>query len=80
MTNAPKKAELLTNANLKIENLNSQITEFKLQKSLLSESVNSYKNRLDKSNKKLKFSANLNKFGLPISFGLGAILAVFLVN
>lgn len=58
----------------------SEISQYKAQKDYLGVSLSKEENSHNKTKKKLKFSMNLNKYGIPISFGLGIAVTLYLLK
>jgi hypothetical protein len=78
LVNKPKRDSLLINSKFKIDNLQLQISEFKEQKIILNESISDLNKGWSKDKKRLKFSLNLNKYGIPIALGGGLLIGILI--
>jgi len=80
LINQPKKLEQISLLKSDTLLLRGKISEFKAQNEYLLGDISELKESLLNSEKKRKFGLNLNKYGLPISFGLGIVVTVVLIK
>lgn len=80
LINRSKRDSLHQIALLNIEHYKSIVSEYETQKSLLMTSNIELGRKLGISNKKLKFSLSLNKFGIPITLGCGVLVGILIAK
>ena len=80
LINKPKKEEQIKILKSDTSLYLGQIRQFKGQTEVLDASLKESQKKLNKANKKLKLSMNLNKFGIPFALGGGFLIGVLIIK